>query len=135
MTGSPAANKEIVRRHFEEACNGKRPELWEDLMEESFVVHHPLMEPGRDSYREACTGYWGAFPDATVEILDLVAEDDRVAARWSERGTHSGEFMGMAPTGRKYDKEGITIFRLSNGRLAEAWLQEDVTAFQQQLFS
>ena len=104
-------------------------------MEDGFDLHHPLLQPGRDAYRDACSVVWAAFPDSTIEILDLIAEDDLVMARWVDRGTHTGDFMGMEPTGRAYEKHGITLFRVRDGRLAEAWFQEDVQAFQQQLFS
>ena len=128
MTGSTATNKEVVRRHLEDAWNDHHPELWNELLDENLVIHHPQMPPGREAYVQGCAAYWAAFPDAHTEIVDLIAEDDRVVARWVERGTHKGEFVGVPPTGRTYEKEGISIYRVQDGRLAEVWLQEDASA-------
>ena len=89
-------NKALVRRHLEEAVNQGRPEVWIDVMAEDFVLHHPLVEPGRASYAAALAMLQGGFPDLRVEVLDLVAEDDRVVVRYIERGTHTGDFVGPA---------------------------------------
>jgi predicted ester cyclase len=90
--------------------------------------------PARTAYADAVAVLWSGFPDLAVEVLDLVAENDRVVARYIERGTHTGDFMGLAPTARSYEKHGFTLYRLDGGRLAEAWLQEDDQGYQQQLF-
>jgi steroid delta-isomerase-like uncharacterized protein len=127
MTGSSTTNKEVVRRHLEDAWNDHHPELWNELLDQNLVIHHPQMPPGREAYVQGCDVYWAAFPDAHTEILDLIAEGDRVVARWVERGTHKGEFMGVPPTGRTYEKQGISIYRVQDGRLAEVWLQEDAS--------
>ena len=103
-------------------------------MAEDFVLHHPLVPAGRSNYAEAVATLWAGFPDLNEEVLDLVAEDDRVVARYIERGTNTGEFLGLAPTGRSYAKHGFALYRVANGRLAEAWMQEDDQGFQQQLF-
>src|SRR5436190_21758257 len=62
-----------------------------------------------------------AFPDLRVEIEDMVAAGDRVAARVTHRGTHHGDFFGIAPTGRPVTYEGTVIFRIADGRIAERW--------------
>jgi predicted ester cyclase len=130
-----SANKAVVRRHLEEAVNLKRPELWDEIMSEDFTLHHPLAErPGRSLYLEGLATLWAGFPDIKVEILDLVAEGDRVVARYLERGTHLGDYMGRAPTGRSYQKQGFALYRLSGGRLVEVWMQEDDLGYQKQLF-
>ncbi|MHA7649095.1 ester cyclase [Mycobacterium sp. ML4] len=128
------ANKALVRRHLLEAINRKQPGLWAEIMSEDFDIHHPLVEAGRVGYARAIDVLWRAFPDVSIEILDLVAEDDRVVARYVDRGTHLGEFMGLPPSGRTYAKHGFAMYRIAGGRLAEAWIQEDDLAFQTQLF-
>ncbi|HEX6506061.1 MAG TPA: ester cyclase [Chloroflexota bacterium] len=62
-----------------------------------------------------------AFPDLRVEIEDMVAEGDRVAARVTHRGTHGGSFLGVPPTGRLVTYEGTVIFRIADGRIADRW--------------
>jgi len=125
-------NKALVRRHLEEAVNLDRPEVWSDIMAEDFIIHHPLVEPGRAGYTAGLGLLRVGFPDLNVEVLDVVAENDRVVVRYIERGTHTGEFMGFAPTGRRYEKHGFAMYRVANGLLAECWLQEDDQGFQQQ---
>jgi len=133
VTTSTEHNKAVVRRHWEEAYNQRRPELWDELMEEAFVIHPAFGEPGRDGYRAGCATWWAAVPDTKIEILDLIAEHDRVAARWVERGTHTGEYSGMAPTGHAIQLEGMSLFRLRDQRLAEVWVQYDALALQKLL--
>ena len=103
-------------------------------MADDFLLHHPLVQPGRSNYVAALEVLWAGFPDVNVELLDLVAEDDRVVARYVERGTHTGEFFGLPPSGRSYAKHGFALYRVADGRLAEAWMQEDDQGYQQQLF-
>jgi predicted ester cyclase len=91
------------------------------------------MRGGRAPPSRACR-LLSAFPDLRVEVLDLVAEDDRVVVRYIERGTHTGEFVGIPPTGRTYEKHGFALYRVAAGQLAEAWMQEDDQGYQQQLF-
>ena len=131
---STHANKAIVRRHLEDALNGRRPELWHDITREDFVLHHPLVQAGRAAYVEAVTALLAGFPDLAVDVLDLLGEDDRVVVRYVERGTHSGDFLGMVPSGRSYEKHGFALYRVEGEQLAEAWMQEDDQGFQQQLF-
>jgi predicted ester cyclase len=56
---------------------------------------------------------------------DLIAEEDRVASRWTVSGTHRGELAGAAPTGRKLAISGLSIYRIAGGKLAEGWVQDD----------
>ena len=102
-------------------------------MRPDFVLHNTSVKAGREAYREAIKAVWRAFPDLSVEILDLVAEGDRVVARYVERGTHLGELDGLTPTGQGYEKHGIAIYRLVNMQLAEAWMQEDDLGWFRQL--
>ncbi len=68
------------------------------------------------------TAYRAAFPDIRVTIEDQLAEDDKVATRWTARGTHLGEFLGLAPTGDEVTVSGIEFDRMVGGRIDEAWV-------------
>jgi predicted ester cyclase len=74
-----------------------------------------------------------AFPDLQVEIEDMVTEGDRVAARVMHRGTHRGDFLGIAPTGRSVTYEGTVIFRIVEGKISERWGTVDLFAILWQL--
>ncbi len=127
-------NKAVVRRHLEEAISQNRPELWDEIMADDFTLHHPLVGPGREAYARSVALLREGFPDLSEEVLDIVAEGDRVVVRYIERGTHTAAFMGLAPTGRRYEKHGFALYRLAGGRLAEVWVQEDDRGFERQVF-
>jgi steroid delta-isomerase-like uncharacterized protein len=127
-------NKAVVRRHLEQAVSQGRHEVWDEIMAEDFVLHHPMVPPGRAAYARSVEILREGFPDLREEVLDLVAEGDRVVARYIERGTHTGTFFGLPPSGRAYEKHGLALYRLAGGRLAEVWIQEDERGFERQIF-
>jgi predicted ester cyclase len=63
--------------------------------------------------------YLGAFPDTQITIGDLLVEGDTVATRWTARGTHQGELIGVPPNGNRVEISGITISRIEGGKVAE----------------
>jgi predicted ester cyclase len=75
----------------------------------------------------------GAFPDRTDTIEDVIAEGDRVGMLFRQRGTHKGNFFGIAPTGKTIDIHELGIFRLADGRITEAWFMADELGLLQQL--
>ena len=132
--GDAEANKSVVRRHLTEAISGNRPELWATLLHPGYAVHYrDTVTRGADGYLVAVTRWRDAFPDWSVEIEDLLCDGDKVVARYTERGTHLGPFGRHAPTGRRYTKNGIGIYRIADGRIAELWCQEDEIGFRKQL--
>jgi steroid delta-isomerase-like uncharacterized protein len=99
----------------------------EDVRE--LLPDHPpakLMETFKETFAEARE----AFPDLSVAVEGLMAEEDRVAARVTMRGPHRGEFQGIAPTGKRVEVRAMDMFRISNGKLVEHWGHaEDSTGF------
>ena len=75
----------------------------------------------------------GAFLDIRVAVEDQVAERDKVVSRWTATGTHTGDLMGIPPTGRRVDISGVTINRFSGGKIVEDWYQSDDLGMMQQL--
>jgi steroid delta-isomerase-like uncharacterized protein len=131
---STDANKALARRVFEEVLNGRNLDLLDELAAPDYVEHNPLPGQGsgiagiRDRYRML----FDAFdPHFTVE--DVIAEVDKVVLRWTNSGTHVGEFAGIPPTGRSFTIPGIEIWRVENGKLAEHWDVVDVFGQLQQL--
>ncbi len=122
------ANEEIVRRLYREVWNGENPEAAEELIGEAYEMHErdlPDRDAGPAKYRGLVEMTRDIFPDMTFVIEDLIAVDDRVAVRWTMRGTHEGAAYGMEPTGRAVEMTGIEINRLADGRLVETWTQSD----------
>jgi steroid delta-isomerase-like uncharacterized protein len=78
--------------------------------------------------------FWSAFPDARVEPVEMIVGDDMVAVRLYVKGTHRGEIMGVAPSGKEISVEQITIFKLdADGRCVERWIRLDELSFLQQI--
>ncbi len=77
--------------------------------------------------------YLRAFPDADITIEDQLVEGDRVVTRWTGRGTQTGEFMEMPPSGKKVAVPGVQIDRFSGGKIVEEWTLFDQLGMLQQL--
>lgn len=78
-------------------------------------------------------GAESAFPQYAMETEDIIAEGDRVGVRFTIRGVHKGDFMGIPSTGRQIEVPGIIIYRIADGKIAEHWIQTDSMAMMQQL--
>jgi steroid delta-isomerase-like uncharacterized protein len=130
-----ADNKEIVRRLAEEPWSGNWDVVGE-LASPEYVGHEPTQpEPtrGPTGIREFVQGYLAAFPDGRVTIDHQFGEDEYVASRWTGRGTHQGELMGIPPTGRQVTVTGITLSRVVGGKVVEEWTNWDTLGMLQQL--
>ena len=119
-------NKQILQRWFDEVWNNGRAEVIEELFDENGIAHglgddaaHPIKGPS--GYRPFYETFRHAFPNIVVVIKDMIAEGDKVAARCSVRAKHEGELMGRAATQAPVEFTGITIVRIDNGKIVEAW--------------
>jgi predicted ester cyclase len=117
-------NKALIRRLVSEAVNPRNLDALQEIATGEFAVAaRRWVAPFRD-----------AFPDFTMQIADLVADSDTVAAHFRCSGTHLGEWMGHPPTGRRFaDIDEIYIFRVRDGKLADAFGVEDNLARMRQL--
>ncbi|HEY3252643.1 MAG TPA: ester cyclase, partial [Polyangiaceae bacterium] len=118
-------NKQTVRSLYEKVLSGHRLALADELFAPEL--------PTANEFRTAIADLIGAFPDIHYTLLDLVAEDDRVAVRWQWTGTFSAPFRNYAPTQAVVTDAGMAIFTLSAGRIAGVELQTDRLGFLQQL--
>ena len=126
MTGRDALF-EPVRRLFEEVWNQGRLELLDAIATEELVLHAGRNAvSGRGTLRNIIGDFLTGFPDVKHRVDDLVIEGDRVVTRWRGVGHHRGSYDGIAPTGRETDYTGITIFRIAEGRIAEAWVNAEM---------
>jgi len=99
-----------------------------------YIYHGPAGElRGRDGIRGLWEAFLTGFPDLHSTIEDMVSEGDKVVLRWRIEGTHTGEFMGVAPSNMKITLGITEIFRIANGQLVEAWDQFDQLALMQQI--
>jgi steroid delta-isomerase-like uncharacterized protein len=129
-------NKALVQRFVEEAFNRGNLNVVDEVYAPSFISHDPAApeEERSPEYAKQFVGmYRSAFPDGHAVVEDLISEGDRVAYRWTYRGTHQGELMGIAPTGKQVTITGITIYRISGGKVEEEWNNFDQLGLLQQI--
>ena len=133
---SPEGQKAVVRRFFEEGLNKANADVADELLTPDFVSHFAGMpEPVRGTahWKHLAAAYFTAFPDMHLTVEHLIAEGDKVVARWTWRGTHAGAFMGMPPTGKQVTVTGSGLYRIVDGRIAVEWVNDDVLGLMQQL--
>lgn len=129
---SKETNKAIVRRLYDQVWTGRRPDLLEEFYAEDFV-HHEQLAPGMEGLKQFYAMSLQAFPDFQITIEDAIAEGDQVVIRWTMKGTHQGELLGIPPTGVQVTQTVATIFRLAGARIAEAWYFADNLSLMQQM--
>jgi steroid delta-isomerase-like uncharacterized protein len=127
-----ADNKELVRRWLAFANAGFRG-TFDDFIAADYVGHLGGGTMDRAELERTERAFMDAFPDATHSIDDLFAEGDRVVLRATARGTHRGEFVGVAPTNRSVEFTAMVIYRIRDGRIAESWGELDFLRLMRQL--
>lgn len=129
-----AQNKALVQRILEEG-DKKNLDILDEVCTSDYKYRFPsTAEPiNLEEHKELWQTFNAAFPDLTHTIDEFIAEEDMVVAREILRGTHKGEFMGIAPTGKKVEFSAIAIYRFSNGKFAEFWADADLLGLYQQL--
>jgi predicted ester cyclase len=126
--------KSVIRQIFEDAMSEGRTELYHDLIHPEYINHDfPAPVEGIEGFLTVDRMFRTAFPDFKVTIEDEVMAGDRVATRGSFSGTHTGEFMGIPPTGRSFHCTYSDIWRLEDGKGRENWVQMDMLGLMQQL--
>jgi steroid delta-isomerase-like uncharacterized protein len=131
-------NKTNFKRLYEEVFNQGDLDVADELIGANVVEHQqqPGVTPdaaGPELVKQIARFFRSAFPDLHIAVNDLIAEGDRVAARVTISGTHQGEIMGIAPTGKRVEIRSIDIIRFEDGRAAEHWGETDIMSMMQQL--
>jgi len=127
-------NKVIVNRSTEGLWNKGNMAVIDELYATDFVIHDPLQGDGDLEYfKQYARGVLTGIPDLHIATDDLIAEGDQVVKRWTARGTHKGNFMGVPATGNRIEVTGIEIFRIAGGKIAEIWSNMDSLGLMQQL--
>ncbi|HSK82173.1 MAG TPA: ester cyclase [Rubrobacter sp.] len=121
---SAEENKTLVRREQEELWNHSG-DL--DAAEELFAAGEA------EAAKQQAADFRRGFPDVTSTIEDLIAEGDKVVARWRSRATHQGDYMGIAPSGNEVEFTGISFYRIEGNKIAESWSVEDQFGLMRQI--
>ncbi len=131
---STEENKAINHRAYEEGLNQRNLAIFDELCTPDFVAHPSSRTiQGLESYKQFLSMYLTAFPDLHFTIEDEIAEGDKVVIRYTLRGTHKGDLVGIPPTGKQVTQTGVSIVRLANGKGVEIWLNADDLGMLQQL--
>src|SRR6266851_34162 len=131
---STEENKALIRKHIERIAKKDLDAVFAEVSPD--YVDHELqagMPPGADGTRQFFTMLLAAFPDMEPTVEQLLAEGDLVVARMTIRGTQSGPFLGIPPTGKHAAWSIIDLYRLAGGKLVEHWGLSDQVALLQQL--
>ena len=128
-------NKAIIRRFWEEVFNGRKLSLIEELFTTDWVYHGVGGQNiyGLKGLKEFLADYHNAFPDIQVKVENLIAEGDKVVSHVISHGTHKGELMGIAPTGKQVTVPVICISRFVDDKIGEDWEIIDLFGMLQQL--
>jgi predicted ester cyclase len=136
VTDQLEANKALVRRLYEEGFNQGNLEVVDELVAPDVVTHDPIIldaPTGPGAIHGGIEMIRKALPDFHVEVLDLLAEGDRVASFLSMSGTNTGDYRRGGATHKKGTMRAFFLWRVADGRLAESWGMADRFQFLQQL--
>jgi steroid delta-isomerase-like uncharacterized protein len=111
-------HKALVRRFVDEFWSGGNLAAADELMAADAVIHEPAV--GTPAGLKAfASEFRAAFPDWHATVEELIVEGDRVAERWTGRGTHRGELQGIPPTGKRVTVPGVVFYRITGGKIVE----------------
>ena len=131
-------NKQLLRRWFEEVWNKGRAESIAEMLDANGIVHGLSDDPanpitGPEGFKPFHTLFREAFPNMMIVVEDMVAEGDKVTARCSVRAKHEGNFRGFAATQSPVDFTGMTMVRIADGKIVEAWNNFDFMTLNKQV--
>lgn len=120
---STEENKQLLRRYITEVWENGNLEALKDFLAPGYLRHvSPTLPPlSLEEQIQRLTGFRAAFPDITLTVQEVMAENDRIAFRSTITGTHHGELAGLPPTGRRVRVGLVDIIRVEDGRFAEQW--------------
>ncbi|MDX2939627.1 ester cyclase [Streptomyces ipomoeae] len=126
--------KTVVRDFWASYQKGDLETTWAQYISEDIVIHPGSgPEVTRQTWLDAEQALFGAFTDVRVEVLDQVAEGEKVATRWAVTATQTGEFFGVPSTGRTATLTGTTVSVVKDGKIVEHWAEISIPQFLQQL--
>jgi steroid delta-isomerase-like uncharacterized protein len=115
-------NKKIIQEYFENFSATSTAELFR-----RYIAEHNI------ALRSHVEVFRAGMPDYSLEPVDIIAEGNKVVARFTLQGTHTGDLMGIPATGKVIKLNGIIIYEMENGKIANQWMEADMSAFMQQL--
>lgn len=136
FAGTASDKFALARRFVDEMCNGRALAVADEIFSADHLYHDPAspgVGKGAAGMRELIGTYHRGVKDARWDVQAMTATADTVILRWTGSGTHTGELLGIAPTGRKVRVDGIWMLRVANGKIVESWNCWDTLGMLQQL--
>lgn len=131
-------NRKLFQRYFDEMANGGDFDRLDEVFAPDYLHHDPANpDPrpvvGPEGVREHLVSLTGGFPDLNFEVEDTVADDEQIIVRWTARLTHTGDYFGIPPTGKKCEITGMNTWQVRDGKAVEGWVNRDDIGLLQQL--
>ena len=129
------ATSAVARRFGDDVWGRGDVQAADAVLADDFVDHNPApgQGPGREGHKEVLKLWHDAFPDLSLDVVDVFAVGEKAALRWTARGTHKGPLIGLPATGRQVTLSGIDILRIVDGRIVERWAEFNGLEMLQQL--
>ena len=125
--------KAQLHRLFREAVTGGKLDVVDELIGPDYVNHDFPDAAGPQGFKHMIATFRAAFPDLVFKVEEVIGEGDRLASRGTWRGTHRGTFMGLPATGRQVTVPFIDVWRVSDDKFVENWVQMDMLGLVRQL--
>lgn len=133
MSQQADQHKQLVQQYLK-AFNQKDREALSEVVDEDIVEHGTHWEvEGFDEFMEYVEDNVNTFTDYTGSTEEMIAEGGTVAVRYTVRGTHEGEYLGIKPTGREVEWTGIAMYGIDDGKISEIWIESDQLGLLEQL--
>ncbi len=118
---SAEETKAVAQRWMDEVWQKVNTSAMDEILASNFTFNYaPLgVKPDREAYKQGVSDMHAGFPDIQFTTEDMVVERDKAVVHWKGRGTHKGQFFGIAPTGKQATPEGISIIRVAGGKIVE----------------
>ena len=116
-------NKNVVRRLYE-VINANDASAFSEVIAAVFADNSNGTK-GPDGFAAAAANLHRAYAELHIDIVDMLADGDRIAVRWHETGRHVAQFFNLRPTGKQFESRGMNIYRLADGKIVESWLAID----------
>jgi steroid delta-isomerase-like uncharacterized protein len=129
-------DKATLLQAMDAIWNQRKLEVVDEIVASDYIRHDPAFPGevrGPEGFKQYVVAMCTPFPDARISIEDVIAEGDRMALRWTFRGKRSGDFMGIAATGRELTLTGISIIRMEGDKIVEGWDGYDALGMLRQL--
>ncbi len=128
-------SKVLAKRIIQEIWNEGKMDLADEIIGQDYAdsVVGDGSPVGPEGFKQAVNGIRSDFPDFDITIDDMISEEDKVAVRWTFRGTHKGELMGIAPTNKQVEFDGVYMYRFTDGKLVERSGKRDMFSLMKRL--